>query len=145
MDVSSGGLTPDQKVETGPGYQTGFAAAIKAQVGMRIITVGGNLQSASGGVDPSHWTGRHMVGLARPILYNPRWPWMAAEELGAAAFYPPQYERAQPSKWRSPIAVLPGNVLEVEPATSPAAPNRVQLVGVDRFSLAGRKIASDAR
>jgi 2,4-dienoyl-CoA reductase-like NADH-dependent reductase (Old Yellow Enzyme family) len=144
MDVSSGGLTPDQKVETGPGYQTGFAAAIKAQVGMRIITVGGI--SSPHQAESILRTGQaDMVGLARPILYNPRWPWMAAEELGAAAFYPPQYERAQPSKWRSPIAVLPGNVLEAEPATSPAAPNRVQLVGVDRFSLAGRKIASDAR
>lgn len=119
MDVSSGGLTIAQKVETGPGYQTGFAAAIKAKVGMQIITVGG-ISSPYQAKSILRTGQADMVGLARPILYNPRWPWMAAEELGATAFYPPQYERAQPSKWRSPITVLPGNVLEAEPTASPA-------------------------
>ena len=111
MDVSSGGLTGAQKVETGPGYQTVFAAAIKAQVGMRIITVGqiSNPHQAESILR----TGQaDLIGLARPILFNPRWPWMAAEELGAKAFYPPQYERAQPNKWRLPGASAPGNVLQ---------------------------------
>jgi hypothetical protein len=31
------------------------------------------------------------------MLYNPRWPWHAAAELGEEAFYPPQYQRAHPS------------------------------------------------
>ena len=38
-----------------------------------------------------------MVGLARTMLYNPRWPWHAAVELGCEFFYPKQYERAHPS------------------------------------------------
>ena len=144
MDVSSGGLTTAQKVETGPGYQTAFAAAIKAQVGMCIITVGGI--SSPQQAESILRTGQaDMVGLARPILYNPRWPWMAAEELGASAFYPPQYERAQPSKWRSPITVLPGNVLDAEPAATPAPPNKTQSVVSSSFGLLGRNIVLDAR
>lgn len=41
IDVSSGGLAPQQKVETGPGYQIGFAAAVKAAVHkMKVTAVG---------------------------------------------------------------------------------------------------------
>jgi 2,4-dienoyl-CoA reductase-like NADH-dependent reductase (Old Yellow Enzyme family) len=121
MDVSSGGLTGEQRIETGPGYQTGFAAAIKARVGMRIITVGqiSNPHQAESILR----TGQaDLIGLARPILYNPRWPWMAAEELGAKAFYPPQYQRAQPTMWRLPGAGAPGNVLQFD--TDPALTRR---------------------
>ena len=32
----------------------------------------------------------------RGLMFNPRWPWRAAMELGAKVFYPPQYERAHP-------------------------------------------------
>jgi len=37
-----------------------------------------------------------MVALARGMLYDPRWPWHAAAELGAQVATPPQYWRAQP-------------------------------------------------
>jgi 2,4-dienoyl-CoA reductase-like NADH-dependent reductase (Old Yellow Enzyme family) len=144
MDVSSGGLTPNQKVETGPGYQTSFAAAIKAQVAMRIITVGGI--SSPHQAESILRTGQaDMIGLARPILYNPRWPWMAAEELGATAFYPPQYERAQPAKWRSPIAVLPGNMLEGEPPISLPAPNGSRPTAFTGSPFSPRKTVPPAR
>ena len=144
MDVSSGGLTSAQKIETGPGYQTVFAAAIKAQVMMRIITVGGI--SSPQQAETILRTGQaDMVGLARPMLYNPRWPWMAAEELGASAFYPPQYERAQPSKWRSPITALPGNVLEEGAAVGTALARKNQPVVAGRYGLTDRKIVADGR
>jgi 2,4-dienoyl-CoA reductase-like NADH-dependent reductase (Old Yellow Enzyme family) len=35
-----------------------------------------------------------LVALARGMLFNPRWPWHAAMELGERVFYPKQYERA---------------------------------------------------
>jgi 2,4-dienoyl-CoA reductase-like NADH-dependent reductase (Old Yellow Enzyme family) len=38
-----------------------------------------------------------LVGLARTMLYNPRWPWHAAVELGEEFYYPKQYERAHPA------------------------------------------------
>ena len=40
-----------------------------------------------------------MISLARGMLYDPRWSWHAAEELGAVASYPKQYERSRPAKW----------------------------------------------
>lgn len=37
-----------------------------------------------------------LVALARGVLYDPRWPWHAAAELGAQAIAPPQYLRSEP-------------------------------------------------
>jgi 2,4-dienoyl-CoA reductase-like NADH-dependent reductase (Old Yellow Enzyme family) len=37
-----------------------------------------------------------MVALARGMLYDPRWPWHAAAELGASIQAPKQYWRSQP-------------------------------------------------
>jgi len=34
------------------------------------------------------------------VLYDPRWPWHAAAELGATVRPPKQYLRSQPSKHR---------------------------------------------
>jgi 2,4-dienoyl-CoA reductase-like NADH-dependent reductase (Old Yellow Enzyme family) len=42
-----------------------------------------------------------MVALARGMLYNPRWPWHAAAELGATVTAPPQYWRSQPHTLKS--------------------------------------------
>src|SRR6267143_725300 len=38
-----------------------------------------------------------MVALARAMLYDPRWGWHAAAELGGQVEAPPQYWRSQPS------------------------------------------------
>ena len=38
-----------------------------------------------------------MVGFARGMIYNPRWPWHAAIELGMEPTFPLQYERARPA------------------------------------------------
>ena len=38
-----------------------------------------------------------MVALARGMLYDPRWGWHAAAELGGEVDAPPQYWRSQPS------------------------------------------------
>ena len=38
-----------------------------------------------------------MVALARGMLYDPRWGWHAAAELGGQVEAPPQYWRSQPS------------------------------------------------
>ena len=37
-----------------------------------------------------------LIGLARVMLYNPRWPWHAAAHLGAQVKAPSQYLRSQP-------------------------------------------------
>ena len=98
--VSSGGVSPAQKIALGPGYQVPFAQAIKAATGVTTIAVGLITEPqqaeeivASGQAD--------MVALARGILYDPRWPWHAAAELGATVEAPPQYWRSQPSQQKA--------------------------------------------
>jgi len=99
IDVSSGGLTPAQDIPLGPNYQVPFAAAIKRETGMPTIAVGlitepkqAEAVIASGQAD--------MVALARGILYDPRWPWHAAAELGAEVKAPKQYWRSQPREYK---------------------------------------------
>ncbi len=95
IDVSSGGVSPLQKIPLEPGYQVPFARQVKAATGMTTIAVGlitDALQAhqviADGDAD--------MVAMARAMLYDPRWPWHAAAQLGASVSAPPQYWRSQP-------------------------------------------------
>ena len=99
IHVSSGGLSPDQKIPLGPGYQIPFAARVKAETGATVIGVGLVTQArqaeaivAKGEADA--------VALARAMLYDPRWPWHAAAELGARVAAPPQYWRCQPRQYK---------------------------------------------
>ena len=96
IDASSGGVSPLQKIPLGPGYQVPFAQAIKEATGVTTIAVGLITEAkqaeeivASGKAD--------MVALARAMLYDPRWGWHAAAELGGTVEAPPQYWRSQPS------------------------------------------------
>jgi 2,4-dienoyl-CoA reductase-like NADH-dependent reductase (Old Yellow Enzyme family) len=96
IDVSSGGVSPLQKIPLGPGYQVPLAQAVKDATGVTTIAVGLITEAkqaedivASGKAD--------MVALARGMLYDPRWGWHAAAELGGQVDAPPQYWRSQPS------------------------------------------------
>jgi 2,4-dienoyl-CoA reductase-like NADH-dependent reductase (Old Yellow Enzyme family) len=96
IDVSSGGVSPLQKIPLGPGYQVPLAQAVKEATGVTTIAVGLITEPvqaeeivASGKAD--------MVALARGMLYDPRWGWHAAAELGGEVSAPPQYLRSQPS------------------------------------------------
>ena len=96
IDSSSGGVSPLQKIPLSPGYQVPLAQGIKEATGLTTIAVGLITQPkqaeeivASGKAD--------MVALARGMLYDPRWGWHAAAELGGHVSAPPQYWRSQPS------------------------------------------------
>ena len=96
--ASSGGVSEKQKLELGPGYQVPFAERIRAESGITTMAVGMILEpdyAESLVVDGK----ADMVALARGLLYDPRWPWHAAETLGAEASYPIQYDRSRPAKW----------------------------------------------
>jgi len=100
ITASSGGLSPLQKIPVAPGYQLPFAEAIKNATGVPSIAVGLITEAqqaeeiiASGKADA--------VALARAMLYDPRWPWHAAAELGATVKAPPQYWRSQPSRLKN--------------------------------------------
>jgi len=96
IDASSGGVSPLQKIPLSPGYQVPFAQAIREATSVTTMAVGLITEAkqaeeivASGNAD--------MVALARGMLYDPRWGWHAAAELGGQVEAPPQYWRSQPS------------------------------------------------
>lgn len=95
IHVSSGGLHPAQRIAVAPGYQVPFAEAIKREVAMPVIAVGliTEPQQAEGILVQGR---ADAIGLARAILYDPRWPWHAAAALGAELAIAPQYLRSAP-------------------------------------------------
>ena len=40
-----------------------------------------------------------IVALARGMMFNPRWAWHAAEELGVDTKYSRMYTRCAPAQW----------------------------------------------
>ena len=99
IHVSSGGVSPQQAIKPGPGYQVPFAHRLKLEVGLPTIAVGLITEAeqaeaiiARGEADA--------VALARGMLYDPRWPWHAAAKLGAQVTVPPQYWRSQPREFK---------------------------------------------
>ncbi len=92
FDVSSGGNALAE-IPVGPGYQVPLATEVKRRAGVPVSAVGLITEPeqaegiiASGAADA--------VMVARAALRNPHFPLLAAEELGAPAPWPPQYERA---------------------------------------------------
>jgi 2,4-dienoyl-CoA reductase-like NADH-dependent reductase (Old Yellow Enzyme family) len=110
--VSSGNVVAS-KIPFAPGFQVPLADAVRAGAGLVTRAVGMIIEPeqaqaiiSSGKAD--------MVALARAFLDDPRWVWHAAERLGAAVPYPPQYARVAPAVWpgaaiaRKGTAAAPG-------------------------------------
>jgi 2,4-dienoyl-CoA reductase-like NADH-dependent reductase (Old Yellow Enzyme family) len=98
IHVSSGGLTPAQRIPVGPNYQVPLARAVKAATNLPTIAVG--LISSYDQAEAIIGTGdADLIALARAIIYDPRWPWHAAAHLGASVKVPKQYLRTQPSRY----------------------------------------------
>jgi 2,4-dienoyl-CoA reductase-like NADH-dependent reductase (Old Yellow Enzyme family) len=99
IHISSGGISPAQKVPVGAGYQVPLARAVKAAVKMPVIAVG--LISDFDHAESILVAGdADLIALARAMLYDPRWPWHAAAHFGARVKAPDQYLRSQPVRFR---------------------------------------------
>lgn len=95
IDVSSGGVAHQQKIPLGPKYQVPLATQIKKGTGLPTMAVG--LITEAKEAEEIIVNGEaDMVALARGMLYDARWPWHAAAELGASVKAPKQYWRSQP-------------------------------------------------
>ena len=93
VDVSSGGAVPGVQIPVGPGFQVGFAAAVRREAEIATGTVG--MISDSAQAETIVRTGQaDLVFLARELLRDPYWPRRAAQELGVKIKPPVQYERA---------------------------------------------------
>lgn len=100
IHVSSGGLDIRQQIQLGPNYQVSFAAQIKQQLEIPVIAVG--LITEPEQAEQILATEQaDAIGLARAMLYNPRWPWHAAAALGEQIEIAPQYLRCQPHQYKN--------------------------------------------
>jgi 2,4-dienoyl-CoA reductase-like NADH-dependent reductase (Old Yellow Enzyme family) len=97
VHMSSGGVSPLQKIAIGPEYQVHLARAVKAQTSLPTIAVGLITEPAQaegvlqrGDAD--------LVALARAFLYDPRWGWHAAAALQGQVQASPQYWRSLPKE-----------------------------------------------
>lgn len=100
IHVSSGGLHVQQDIQIGANYQVPFAEAIKKNVSIPVIAVG-LITDAQQAEQILQQGQADAIGLARAILYDPRWPWHAAAELAAEIEISPQYLRCQPHGLKS--------------------------------------------
>lgn len=92
IHVSTAALVLDQQIVEGPGFQVPFASEIRQQVGIPTIAVGIITEPAQAEtILASHQA--DAVAIGRAIMYNPHWPWTAAEQLNRKVTTVPQYLR----------------------------------------------------
>jgi 2,4-dienoyl-CoA reductase-like NADH-dependent reductase (Old Yellow Enzyme family) len=97
IHVSTGGISPLQRIKPSKGFQVPFAARLRAESGLPTIAAGmidepeqAEAIIAGGEADA--------VALGRGVLFDPRWPWRAAARLGASVNAPKQYWRSAPEE-----------------------------------------------
>jgi 2,4-dienoyl-CoA reductase-like NADH-dependent reductase (Old Yellow Enzyme family) len=95
VHISSGGVSPLQKIPVGPEYQVHLARAVRERSGLATFAVGLITEPAQaegvlqrGDAD--------LVALARAFMYKPRWGWEAAAALGGQVKAKEQYWRCLP-------------------------------------------------
>lgn len=95
IDVSSSGLSPAAKVDAKPGYQVPFAEQVRRETDATTMAVG--MITEADQAEAILQNGQaDLVALARGMLYDPRWPWHAAQQLGGQVRYPDRYLRCRP-------------------------------------------------
>ncbi len=95
IHVSSGGVSPAQKITLGAGYQVPFARHIRQASGLPTTAVGliTEAQQAEAILQAGD---ADLIALARAFLYRPRWGWQAAAELSGEVSANPVYWRCLP-------------------------------------------------
>jgi 2,4-dienoyl-CoA reductase-like NADH-dependent reductase (Old Yellow Enzyme family) len=99
IHVTTGGVSPQQAIKLGPGYQVPYAQRVKAEVGLPTIAVGLITEPEQAEAIIANEEA-DAISIARAMLYDPRWPWHAAAKLGARVKAPKQYWRSQPREYK---------------------------------------------
>jgi len=95
IHVSSGGVSPAQKIAVGPNYQVPFARAVRQASGMATTAVG-LITDAQQAEDILQAGDADLIALGRAFLYEPRWGWHAAARLGGEVRGKENYWRCLP-------------------------------------------------
>lgn len=105
IHVSSGGVSPQQKIPLRPGYQVPLARQVRDASGLITTAVGLITEPAqaeailqAGDAD--------LIALARAFLYQPRWGWQAAAALGGTVQANPAYWRCLPREAQAAFGPL---------------------------------------
>lgn len=100
VHISSGGVAAQQKIALGPEYQVPFAKSVKDISGLPTIAVGliTKAQQAEAILQRGD---ANLIAFARAFLFNPRWAWQAAAELGGVVQASEQYWRCLPREAQS--------------------------------------------
>lgn len=93
--VSSGGVSVEQKIASGPLYQVPFSDRVRNEAGIPTIAVGQIWEPREAEAVLNQGKA-DLIALARRMLYEPRWPWHAAEQLNEFIAYPPRYRGCHP-------------------------------------------------
>lgn len=100
VHISSGGVAAQQKIALGPEYQVPFAKSVKDKSGLPTIAVGLITQAQQAEAILQRGDAQ-LIAFARAFLFNPRWAWQAAAELGGVVQASPQYWRCLPREAQS--------------------------------------------
>ena len=100
IHVSSGGVSPNQKIAVGAGFQVPFAREIRRASGL-ITTAVGLITDAHQAEAILQAGDADLIALARAFLYQPRWGWQAAAALGGEVAANPVYWRCLPREAQS--------------------------------------------
>jgi 2,4-dienoyl-CoA reductase-like NADH-dependent reductase (Old Yellow Enzyme family) len=95
VHISSGGVSPLQKIALGPEYQVHLAKAVKERSGLTTFAVGLITEPAQAEAVLQRGDA-DLVALARSFLYKPHWGWEAAVALGGTVDAQHQYWRSLP-------------------------------------------------
>jgi 2,4-dienoyl-CoA reductase-like NADH-dependent reductase (Old Yellow Enzyme family) len=93
--VSSGGVSVEQKITSGPLYQVPFADRVRNEGCISTMAVGQIWEPRE--AESVLQSGRaDLIALARRMLFDPRWSWHAAVELDEFVAYPARYRGCHP-------------------------------------------------
>jgi 2,4-dienoyl-CoA reductase-like NADH-dependent reductase (Old Yellow Enzyme family) len=96
IDVSSGALDPAQQIPLSLGYQVPFSERVRKEAGIKTTAVG-LIADAHQAEEIVRSGQADMVCMGRGAMWDPRFPWHAAETLRAEAPYPPRSMPCHPS------------------------------------------------
>jgi 2,4-dienoyl-CoA reductase-like NADH-dependent reductase (Old Yellow Enzyme family) len=97
VHISSGGVSPLQKITVGPEYQVPLARQVRDGAELSTIAVG-MITEAQQAEALLQRGDADLVALARAFLYNPRWGWHAAAQLQGQVQAQPPYWRCLPKE-----------------------------------------------
>ena len=95
VHISSGGISPKQKIAIGPNYQVPFAKLVKEKSGLPTMTVG-LITDPHQAEEILEKGEADLIALARVFMYKPRWAWEAAAALGGVVPSNERYWRCLP-------------------------------------------------